>query len=41
MLAHVIRLILRDGADPYLVIGVLLEGVSLCSRRAHPAGTAG
>ena len=26
MLAHVIRLILRDGADPYLVIGVLLEG---------------
>ena len=26
MLAHVIRLILRDGADPYLVIGVLVEG---------------
>jgi hypothetical protein len=26
MLAHVIRLITRDGADPYLVIGVLMEG---------------
>ncbi|HEY6439051.1 MAG TPA: hypothetical protein VIY55_03455 [Acetobacteraceae bacterium] len=26
MLAEVIRLVTEDGADPYLVIGVLVEG---------------
>ena len=26
MLAHMIRLVVRDGADPYLVIGILVEG---------------
>jgi hypothetical protein len=26
MLAEVIRLVTQDGADPYLVIGVLIEG---------------
>ncbi|MGC1409563.1 MAG: hypothetical protein WA864_11530 [Acetobacteraceae bacterium] len=26
MLAEVIRLVTQDGADPYLVIGVLVEG---------------
>jgi len=37
MLAHMIRLALEDGADPYLVAGVLLEGAAFAVARHVPA----
>jgi hypothetical protein len=36
MLAHVIRLITADGADPYLVLGVLVEGAAHTVARHIP-----
>ncbi len=37
MLAEVIRLVTEDGADPYLVIGVLVEGAVHTVARHIPA----
>ena len=37
MLAEVIRLVTQDGADPYLVIGVLVEGAVHTVARHIPA----
>ena len=37
MLAEVIRLVTEDGADPYLVIGVLIEGAVHTVARHVPA----
>lgn len=37
MLAHVIRIITADGSDPYLVLGVLVEGAAHTIAKHVPA----
>jgi hypothetical protein len=36
LLAHMVRLITADGADPYLVLGVLVEGAAHTIARYIP-----